>query len=106
MAADAAAACEVMRRSITELCAADHGNDPAVIGRQLANKTPDVVAGWIAKPRNSVLLAVEGPAVIGVGAVTDDGEITLNYVSPDARFRGVSRTLLAALRCRSLWFPR
>ena len=30
---DAPAACEVMRRSITELCGADHGNDPVVLGR-------------------------------------------------------------------------
>ncbi len=29
--------------------------------------------------------------------VTDEGEILLNYVSPDARFRGVSRAMLAAL---------
>lgn len=30
------------------------------------------------------------------------GEITLNYVSPEARFRGVSRALLAALEARAL----
>lgn len=42
-------------------------------------------------------MAVEGGMILGVGAVTDKGEITLNYVSPDARFRGVSRALLGAL---------
>ena len=36
-----------------------------------------------------------------MGAVTDTGEITLNYVSPDARFRGVSKTLLGALEVRA-----
>ncbi len=33
--------------------------------------------------------------------MTDAGEITLNYVSPDARFRGVSHALLAALERRA-----
>ena len=37
-----------------------------------------------------------------VGCVTDAGEITLNYVSPDARFRGVSRALLGALEARAV----
>lgn len=98
---DAPAACAVLRRSITELCVADHGNDPAILERWLANKTPQIVASWIVKPGNSVLLAVEGEAILAVGAVTDSGEITLNYVAPEARFRGVSRALLAALETRA-----
>jgi GNAT superfamily N-acetyltransferase len=98
---DAAAACGVLRRSITELCVADHGNDPAILARWLANKTPEIVASWIARPDSSLLLAVEGTTVIGVGAVTDAGEITLNYVSPDVRFAGVSRALLRALEARA-----
>jgi GNAT superfamily N-acetyltransferase len=99
--ADAAAACEVVRRSISELCVADHHDDPAILARWLANKTPDIVASWIAQPGNSVIVAVEGSAILAVGSVTDGGEITLNYVSPDARFRGVSRALLGALEIRA-----
>jgi GNAT superfamily N-acetyltransferase len=99
--ADAPAACEVLRRSIIGLCAADHRNDPAILQRWLANKTPEIVASWIAKPGNSVMVAVEGGAVLAVGSVTDEGEITLNYVSPDARFRGVSRAMLGALETRA-----
>src|ERR1041384_5849816 len=94
---DAPAACEVIRRSIIELCAADHHNDPAILERWLANKTAEIVASWICKPGNSVLLAVEGNAVLAVGSATEEGEITLNYVSPEARVRGVSRALIAAL---------
>jgi predicted GNAT family acetyltransferase len=60
------------------------------------------VASWIAKSGNSVLVAINGGAVIAVGSVTDAGEITLNYVSPDARFRGVSSALLSALEARAL----
>jgi GNAT superfamily N-acetyltransferase len=51
---------------------------------------------------NSLLLAVEGDAVLGVGSVTDAGEITLNYVAPVARFRGVSHALLRALEARAM----
>jgi len=100
-AADAPAACEVLRRSITELCIADHKNDAAILDRWLANKTPAIVASWVAQSGNSMLLAVDGDTVLGVGSVTDAGEVTLNYVSPDARFRGVSRALLQALETRA-----
>lgn len=99
---DAPAACLVLRRSIIELCTADHGNDPEILRRWLANKTPEIVASWIARAGSSVLVAVESEAALAVGAVTDAGEITLNYVSPDARFRGVSRALLGALEARAV----
>jgi GNAT superfamily N-acetyltransferase len=96
-AADAAAACEVLRRSIIELCEADHQNDPAFLQGWLANKTPENVAAWIADPGNVILVAVEGDALAGVASMSKDGRISLNYVSPDARFKGVSKALLAAL---------
>ena len=99
---DATSACTVIRRSIVELCAADHRNDPAILGRSLENKTPGQVASWIAKPGNSVLVAAEGNEILAVGAVTDQGEITLNYVSPEVRFRGVSRAMLARLEARAI----
>ncbi len=100
-AADAPAACQVIRRSILELCAADHRNDPAILSRWLANKTPQNVESRIMQPDNSMLVAVEGDGIRGVGSVTDSGRITLNYVSPDARFRGMSRALLSALEARA-----
>ena len=94
---EAAKACDVLRRSILELCGADHHNDPAIVRRWLANKTPAEVGSWIAHPDNVVLVAVEEEAVLAVGIVRSDGEITCNYVSPDARFRGVSKAMLAQL---------
>jgi len=99
--ADAQQACEVMQRSIRELCGADHCGDRDVLARWLANKRPDVFTSWIGQAGNSLMVAVEQSAVLAVGAVTDAGEITLNYVSPDARFRGVSRALLGALENRA-----
>ena len=99
---DAEAACAVLRASISELCAADHGNDPVLMERWLANKQPEIVAGWIARADSSLLVAVDDDgAILAVGSVTDAGEITLNYVSPHARFRGASRALLAGLETRA-----
>jgi GNAT superfamily N-acetyltransferase len=94
---DAAGACDVMRRSIADLCKADHHDDPAIVDGWLANKTPENVKAWIEDEGNRVLVAVEGDDLLAVGAVRNDGEITLNYVSPDARFKGISRAMLAAL---------
>jgi GNAT superfamily N-acetyltransferase len=99
---DADAACRVLRESISQLCVADHGNDPTILNAWLANKTPAIVAGWVVQEGNSLLLAVEGDAVLAVGSVTDAGQITLNYVAPAARFRGVSRALMKALEARAL----
>jgi GNAT superfamily N-acetyltransferase len=98
---DAPAACRVMRRSIAELCVADHRNDEAILTRWLGNKTPEIFASWIRQPDNSLLVAAEGDDILAVGSVADAGQITLNYVSPDARFRGVSRALLVALEAQA-----
>ncbi len=99
---DAIEACQVLRQSIVELCLADHGNDPGILAKWLSNKTPENVESWIRRPDSSLLVAVDQGAILAVGSVTDAGEITLNYVSPDARFCGVSRTLVGALEARAV----
>lgn len=101
IAEDAESACEVMRRSIAELCLADHRNNSEILERWLGNKTPESFMSWLNQPGNSVLVAVEDGKVLAVGSVTDAGKINLNYVSPDARFRGVSRALVGALEARA-----
>jgi GNAT superfamily N-acetyltransferase len=98
---DTVAACKVMRRSISELCAADHGDDPEILARWLSNKTPENVRAWIAREDATVLVAIKIDAIVAVGMITDAGEVLLNYVSPDARFRGASRALLKALEERA-----
>jgi GNAT superfamily N-acetyltransferase len=100
--ADAAKACEAIRASITELCIADHNQNPAILARWLASKTPENVAAWADNAGRSLLIAAEDDAVLAVGGVTNDGEITLNYVAPGARFRGVSAALLKALEARAI----
>lgn len=101
-AEDAEAAATLLRRSITDLCIADHGNDPEILARWVANKTPETVSRWIGAPTSSLLVADEMGIMLGVGGVTDAGEITLNYVAPEARFRGVSKALLRALEAWAL----
>src|SRR5258708_17093537 len=94
---DAAAAWAVTRRSIAELCIADHRNDPAILERWLANKTLENFSAWIANPDNHLFVASDRGRILAVGCVTSSGEITLNYVSPKNRFKGVSRALLQPL---------
>ena len=97
VAADAPAMAQVLRRSITELCVADHGNDPRRLGPWLENKTSAHVASWIAAPGNYCVVGLLEGALAGVGLVTATGEVMLCYVDPGARFRGVSAALLTAL---------
>jgi GNAT superfamily N-acetyltransferase len=95
---DASAICTVLRRSIKALCVADHRNDPKTLDAWLANKTPETIENWVANHPDRLLVAVdETDTILGVGCVNGSGEILLNYVSPDARFRGVSKAIIAAL---------
>lgn len=94
---DAEAAATVLRRSIAELCHADHQGDPETLRLWLANKTPERVRAWICDLGNSVVVAADEGRILGVAALQTTGRISLNYVSPDARFRGVSKALVAEL---------
>ena len=78
---DAAAACQVIRRSIAELCVADHRNDEAILARWLGNKTPEIFASWVRQPDNSLFVAVEANSILAVGSVTDAAR------SPSITFR-------------------
>ena len=95
---DAIDVSKVVRMSIEKLCVADHQGDKAILDRWLANKTPETVAQWLKNPDNINLVAVDdSDAILAAGCVRRDGIVLLNYVSPEARFRGVSNALLAAL---------
>lgn len=94
---DGPQAVAVLRRAISELCVEDHRDDPARLASWLANKTLDTWRVWVNAPGAALLVAEEGDSIVAVGAVRADGEVLLNYVSPDARFRGVSTAMIAAL---------
>src|SRR5262245_14278205 len=97
---DAAGACDAIRRSIVELCHADHGGDETFLTRWLSNKTVENVARWISQRRHFVV-AEEAGKILGAAAMLDSGKVILNYVAPEARFRGVSKALMQALEDRA-----
>lgn len=94
---EAAAIAALLRRSITELCAADHGNRPEDLAPWLANKTPETVADWIAAPDQRLIVAELDGRLAGVASARADGTILLAYVSPDLTGRGAGSALLAEL---------
>src|SRR5437867_10635366 len=96
---DAPTACAIVRRSIVELCHADHGGDEILLGKWLSNKTVENVTRWIMQ--SHVVVAEEAGTVLGVAAMNDSGRITLNYVSPDAGFRGISKALVQRLEAQA-----
>lgn len=87
----------VLTASITELCTLDHQNDPAIVADWTRNKTPAGVEKMLRNPKLRMFVAERHGAVVAVGAITTEGEVALNYVSPSHRFAGVSRTLLSAM---------
>ncbi|NKD77649.1 GNAT family N-acetyltransferase [Haematospirillum sp. H1815] len=100
---DICSATDVLRRSIVDLCQADHGGSPERMALWLANKTPETVALWIDSESIRFVFAEDANCVVGVGAASVDGEILLNYVEPLCRFRGISRAVLSHLEA---WISR
>ena len=58
---DAVEACQVVRRSIAELCHADHQDDPIVLKKWLNNNTSDNMRSWIALIQ-TVMMTMQGQA--------------------------------------------
>jgi GNAT superfamily N-acetyltransferase len=97
MDADAVEAINTLRRSITELCVADHQNNPCEVEDWLSNKTVETWRQWITRDDATVLVVERDRKIVGVGMATLNGDILLNYVHPDARFGGVSKAILSGL---------
>ena len=55
---------------------------------------------WDGRKDAIFLVAEQACAIVGVGMVDHKGEILLNYVDPEFRFQGVSKTMLAALEIK------
>jgi ribosomal protein S18 acetylase RimI-like enzyme len=99
---DSYAGSAVLRRSIAELCAVDHGADPDAIARWTANKTPETWVAWVNHPTASLHVAEQAGQVVGVCMISTAGEILLNYVCPDSRFMGVSKAMLEHMEARAM----
>ncbi len=94
---DAAAAAEVLRRSITELCTLDHHGDADTLAKWLANKTPRDFLSWLAKEDHFCVVAEANDQIMGVGLLHRSGEVRLCYLAPGAQGRGSGKAIHAAL---------
>ncbi|HUP94138.1 MAG TPA: GNAT family N-acetyltransferase [Burkholderiales bacterium] len=94
---DAEAAVVVLRRSIVELCVADHQNDPATLAKWLENKTVEHFHAWLASDRNRCVVTECGGTLNGVGMMGRNGEILLCYVLPEAQGQGFGNAIIRAL---------
>jgi GNAT superfamily N-acetyltransferase len=97
VASDALGACDAVRRSITDLCVEDHQGDGTTIAAWLANKTGANFTRWITSDQHLAFVAEEASKIVGFGLLDPAGSILLLYVSPEARFQGVSKALLTAM---------
>ncbi|HEX2671617.1 MAG TPA: GNAT family N-acetyltransferase [Polyangiaceae bacterium] len=99
--ADARDAVEVVRRSIAELCAADHQHDGPTLERWLRNKTPEHFASWCADADNRTIIAELSGVIAGVALLHCSGEVRLFYVKPECVRSGVGQALLHALEAQA-----
>lgn len=94
---DAEAATTLLRRSIAELCATDHQHDEATLAAWLANKTPEHFRKMLANPNSFHVVAEENQRLLGVGAISRNGEIRLLYLLPGAQRRGIGKAIYLAM---------
>ncbi len=99
--ADADAAVYVLRRSITELCVADHHGDTDALAEWLANKTPRHFLSWLANKDFFCVVAEADDRLTGVGAVHRGGKIALCYLMPGMQRRGIGRAIYSTLETQA-----
>lgn len=94
---DAIAACDVLRRSITECCVQDHQNKSEVLQAWLGNKTPQNVAGWFSSSTNFAVVALRDGEIVGVSLLTQAGKLSLCYLLPEALHAGIGKAMLQVI---------
>ena len=98
---DAEAAVELVRRSITQSCTADHRDDADTLGTWLANKTSQNFVSWLANDDKFCVIAEANAQLQGVGLVHRSGEIRLFYLVPEAQRQGIGRAIHGALEAKA-----
>ena len=99
---DADAAVDVVRRSIEQLCTADHRNDADTVARWLANKTRSNFLSWLSNDENFCVVAEANDRLSGVGLLNRSGEIRLFYLAPGSQRQGVGKAIHAALEEKAI----
>lgn len=95
--ADAEAMATLREASIRGLCSADHHDDPAAIAAWVGS--PDKFIGLLWQPGAMLIVAEIDGVLAGLAGFSGDS-VTLNYVHPRHRFRGVSKALMGELEAR------
>lgn len=98
---DEQSVCALLRRSITDGCAADHRDHPDVLDNWLSNKTPNNVRTWIVSASNYMVVAGRGEQLLGVALLTQAGKLALCYVDPAALRSGIGRAMLDAVETQA-----
>ncbi len=99
---DAAAASDVVRSSILELCCEDHKNDSATLDRWLRNKNASGFLDWLRDSEKFTLVAEFASDICGVGLINRTGQLDLCYVKPGMQGRGVGGQMMAALESKAV----
>lgn len=105
---DAAKVCEVLIRSVHEVCGPDYGNDKEVLEQWCSNKKPEIVGTWVANPDNYFLVAELSSAGVArtiVGAACyqrPQATVYLLYLVPEGLHHGIGSRLLRAMEDEAL----
>lgn len=96
---DAAKICEVLIRSVREICAKDYNHDETVLQDWCSNKDPELVAQWINNPANFCVVAELAPhGTVGVAMYNrSESSIHLCYLVQEALHQGIGSQLLTSL---------
>lgn len=92
---------KVLVRSITELCASDHSDDPDLVALWTANKDSESILNCIRSGEDIWLADLNGQ-IAGVASLRNGAEVSRLYVCPDHVSRGVGTALLNRLEQRLL----
>jgi GNAT superfamily N-acetyltransferase len=104
--ADAAVVCNVFIRSVREVCSSDYGNDEVILQDWCANKTPEIVAGWITDASNVCIVAELAPhGIVGIAMYhRPETSLRLCYVTPEGLRKGIGSQLLVEVEQTAILF--
>jgi len=91
---DAQQICNVLRRSIIELCELDHQKNQKELDEWLVNKTIQNCEAWINNKKINFFVAENDGKIVGVSSINHNGFLELCYILPEAKGLGFGGELL------------